>query len=321
MKPIAIFVALAGFAFAPLSHAQQYPTKPVRIVVTFGGGGAAEIYSRLIGQHLTDMWEQTVLAEPRPGANGIIATEIVARAPADGYTLLAGVDGTHTINPSFYRKLPYDAVKDFAPITQLFLAPLIVSVHPSLPAKSMKELAAFAKTRPGAVAFASAGHGNAGHLAGELFAQMAGVKLTHVPYKGGAPAMIALMSGEVPVLFGNAANAMPLIKSGKFRPLAVTTRERLPNAPDLPTVAESGFPGYEAGTWTGFFAPARTPPEVVAKIARDSAQVIRRPDVREHMARSGLIPVGNTPEEFTALMKSEAAKYAKLIQQLGISAD
>jgi tripartite-type tricarboxylate transporter receptor subunit TctC len=185
----------------------------------------------------------------------------------------------------------------------------------------MKELAAFARARPGEVTFSSAGHGNAGHLAGELFAQMAGVKFTHVPYKGGALAMTALISGEVPLLFGNAANAMPLIKSGRFRPLAITTRSRMPSVPDLPTVAESGYPGYEAGTWTGLFAPARTPPEIVAKIARDAAQVIRRPDVREHMARSGLLPVGNTPEEFTAVMKTESARYAKLIQRLGISAD
>ena len=300
--------------------AQAYPSKPVRIVVTFGGGGAAEVYSRIIGQHLTEMWGQTVLADPRPGANGIIATEIVARAPADGYTLLAGVDGTHTINPSFYRKLPYDAVRDFVPITQMFLAPLVVSVHPSVPVKNMKELVAFAK-RSGPVAFGSAGHGNAGHLAGEAFAQIAGIKLTHVPYKGGAPAMTALVSGEIPLLFGNAANAVPLIKSGKFRAIAITTKQRAESVPDLPTVAESGFPGYEAGTWTGLFAPAKTPPDIVAKIARDSIQVIRRPDVREHMIRSALIPVGNTPEEFTALMKTESARYAKLIQQLGIHAD
>ena len=301
--------------------AQTYPTKPVRIVVTFGGGGAAEVYSRIIGQHLTEMWGQQVIADPRPGANGIIATEIVARSAPDGYTLLAGVDGTHTINPSFYRKLPYDALRDFVPLTQMFIAPLVVSVHPSMPVKNMKEFVAFAKPRPGQIAFGSAGHGNAGHLAGELFAQVAGIKLTHVPYKGGAPAMTALMSGEIPALFGNAANAVPLIRSGKFRALAITTRQRVEAVPDLPTVAESGFPNYEAGTWTGLFAPAKTPPDVVAKIARDAAQVIRRPDVREHMTRAALIPVGSTPEEFTAMMKAESARYARLIQQLGIHAD
>ena len=301
--------------------AQAYPTKPVRIVVTFGGGGAAEVYSRIIGQHLTEMWGQQVIADPRPGANGIIATEIVARSAPDGYTLLAGVDGTHTINPSFYRKLPYDAVRDFVPLTQMFIAPLVVSVHPSMPVKNMKEFVAFAKTRPGQIAFGSAGHGNAGHLAGELFAQVAGIKLTHVPFKGGAPAMTSLMSGEIPALFGNAANAVPLIKSGRFRALAITTRQRVEAVPDLPTVAESGFPNYEAGTWTGLFAPAKTPPDVVAKIARDAAQVIKRADVREHMTRSALIPVGSTPEEFTAMMKAESARYARLIQQLGIHAD
>jgi tripartite-type tricarboxylate transporter receptor subunit TctC len=323
MKFIAVYllIACALFTGAHCSAQSAYPTKPVRIVVTFGGGGAAEIYSRLIGQHLTEMWGPAVLADPRPGANGIIAAEIVARAPADGYTLLAGVDGTHTINPSFYRKLPYDAVRDFAPITQMFLAPLVVSVHPSMSVRNMKELAAFARARPGDVTFSSAGHGNAGHLAGELFAAMAGIKLTHVPYKGGALAMTALVSGEVPVLFGNAANAMPLIGSGKLRALAVTTKQRMSSLPDLPTVAESGFPSYEAATWTGLFAPARTPPDIVAKIARDAAQVIRRQDVREHMTRAGLIPVGNTPEEFTALMKAEAARYAALIQKLGIRAD
>ena len=323
MKILACHLVVASvLLYGAHAYAQGgFPTKPVRIVVTFGGGGAAEIYSRLIGQHLTEMWGQTVLADPRPGANGIIATEIVARAPADGHTLLAGVDGTHTINPSFYRKLPYDAVRDFAPITQMFLAPLVVSVHPSMTVRNMKELAAFARSRPREVTFSSAGHGNAGHLAGELFAAMAGIKLTHVPYKGGALAMTALISGEVPVLFGNAANAMPLISSGKFRALAVTTKQRMPALPDLPTIAESGFPAYEAATWTGLFAPARTPPDIVSKIARDAAQVIRRPDVREHMTRSGLIPVGNTPEEFTALMKTEAARYAALIRKLGISAD
>jgi tripartite-type tricarboxylate transporter receptor subunit TctC len=323
VKVLTAVVSIACAAlFIAVCHAQStYPTKPVRIVVTFGGGGAAEIYSRLIGQHLTEMWGQQVLADPRPGANGIIATEIVARAPADGYTLLAGVDGTHTINPSFYRKLPYDAVRDFVPLTQMFLAPFIISVHPSMPVKNMKELAAFARARPGEVTFGSAGHGNAGHLAGELFAAMAGIKLTHVPYKGGAPAMTALLSGEIPLLFGNAANAMPLIGSGRLRAIAVSTKQRLPVLPNIPTIAESGFPAFEAGTWTGLFAPARTPPEIVAKIARDAAQVIRRSDVREHMQRAGLIPVGNTPQEFAAVMKVEAARYAELIHKLGIRAD
>lgn len=302
-------------------HAQPvYPTKPVRIVVTFAGG-AAEIYSRIVGQHLHEMWGQPILVDPRPGANGIIATEIVARAPADGYTLLAGVDGTHTINPSFYRKLSYDAVRDFAPITQIFLAPLIVVVHPSLPVKTVKELAAFAKGRPGDITFASPGTANSGHLAGELFAVMAALKLTHVPYKGGAQALTALISGEVSLLFSNAANSVPFIKTGKFRALAITTRQRVASLPDLPTVAESGFPDYDAGTWTALFAPSRTPREIVAKIARDAAQVIRRPDVSEHMTRQGLVPVGNTPEEFAAIMKTESARYANLIWRLGIRAD
>lgn len=315
---LGLFLALGLAAGA---HAQtRYPAKPVRIVITFAGG-AAEIYARVVGQRLNEIWGQPVIIDPRPGANGILATEIVARAAPDGYTLLAGVDGTHTINPSFYRKLPYDAVRDFAPISQIFLAPLIVVVHPSLPVKSMRELAAFARARPGQLTFSSPGTGNSGHLAGELFAIMAGVKLTHVPYKGGAQALVALMSGEVSLLFSNAGNSVPYLKTGKFRALAITTRERIAALRDLPTVAESGFPGFEAGTWTGFFAPAGTPREIVNRIARDVAQVVRRPDVREHMASQGLVAVGNTPEQFGEAMKAETARYAKLIRQLGIRAD
>ena len=320
MNVFAVLIALAGLALAPLTHAQQYPAKPVRIVVTFGGGGAAEIYSRLIGQHLTEMWGQPVLADPRPGANGIIATEIVARAPADGYTMLAGVDGTHTINPSFYRKLPYDAVKDFAPITQMFLAPLIVSVHPSIPVKNMKELAAFARPRPGEVAFSSAGHGNAGHLAGELFKAMAGIHIVAISYASSSQEIAELVAGQVQLTINSPAAVMGQVKLGKLRALAVTTVEASPLAPGLPTVA-STLPGYESDTSYGIFAPAKTPAAIIHRLNQEIVRVLTTAQSKERLFNSGLEVVGSSPEQYATTIKSEIVKWGKVIKDGGIKVE
>ena len=296
------------------------PNKPIRFLVPFIGG-VADVYARIIGQKLTEAWGQPVVIDNRPGAGGLIATEIAVQAPANGYTVLIGIDGTFTINPSLYRKLPYDPVKDFVPITQVLIAPLILVSLPSLPAQSVKELIALEKSKPGQFNYGSPATGNAGHLAGEMFNSMTGTKFVHVPYKGGASAVTALLTGEVTLVFSNAGVALPYVKAGRLRALAVSSRQRLPVMPDLPTIAEAGVPGYEAGTWTGVFSRAGTPRDIQEKLTDKIISIVRRPEIQEGMINQGIIPVGNTPQEFAAYMKVEAASYAKVIRELGIRAD
>ena len=323
MKLIALLAALAGLALAPLSHAQQYPTKPVRIVVTFGGGGAAEIYSRLIGQHLTEMWGQTVLADPRPGANGIIATEIVARAPADGYTLLAGVDGTHTINPSFYRKLPYDAVKDFAPITLIASVPNIFISHPSFPPRTMKDVVAIAKRQPGKIVYASSGTGTSQHLSVELLKSLARIDMVHVPYKGATPAVQAVLGGEAPLSCPSlpSAGIAQHIAAGRLVGLAVTGAKRAPTVPNVPTMIESGFPTFDVVTWFGVLAAGGTPPDVVAKLNAEIIRVLGMPAVRERLAGQGIDIMTSTPAQYLDYIKSESVRWAKVVKEAGAKLD
>ena len=306
----------AGSAFAQ-SAAKDYPRKPIRFLVPFVAG-VSDIYARLIGQKLTESWGQPVIIDNRPGAGGMIGAELAAKAPPDGYTLLIGIDGTQTIAPSLYRDLPYDPVKDFAPITQIYLAPFILVVLPSLPPNSVRELIEYAKARPGQLNYGSPATGNAGHLAGELFQSMTGTRMVHVPYKGGAMALTGLLGSEVSMVFSNAALALPQVEAKRLKALGVSTLQRVPALPDVPTIAEAGVPGYEGATWSGVFVRADTPREIVGKLTTEILRILRTPEVRTSTIKQGLIPVVSTPEQFAAYMKAEAARYAKVIKDAGI---
>jgi tripartite-type tricarboxylate transporter receptor subunit TctC len=316
---IAVAAALAAAAAGAL--AQEFPVRPVKLVVPQSAGGGADILARTIGQKLSEAWGQSVVVDNRPGAAGIIGTEAVAKAPADGYTLLMGAISTHAINKSLYAKLPYDPVKDFAPVTLVATAPLLVVGHPSVPAGSTRELIALAKAKPGQLFFGSAGSGNSTHLAGELFKTMANVDLVHVPYKGATPAETDLIGGQVSVMFTSILSGLPHAKAGKMKALAVTSARRSSIAPDLPTVAETGLPGYDVNPWYGVFAPAGTPRDVVAKIHRDVVRALQLPDVKQRFATLGAEPVGNTTEQFAAFVDAEIAKWAKVVGDSGARAD
>ena len=305
---------------AQARDAGSYPDRPIRILVPFIGG-VADVYARVIGQGLQEKWGQPVIIDNRPAAGGLVAAETAAKAGPDGYTLLIGIDGTMTINPSLYAKLPYDPVKDFIPITQVLLAPLILVVHPAMPVKSVKELVALARAKPGQLNYGSPATGNSGHLAGEAFKIMTGTDIVHVPYKGGAGALNALLGREVNLVFSNAGLALAHVKAGRLRALAVSTTKRIPALPDVPTVAEAGVPGYAAGTWTGIFARAGTPAPIFAKLEQEIIGILRRPEVQETLTSQGLVPVASSSKEFAAYMKQEAAEYAKLIKGLGIRAE
>ncbi|MPZ46923.1 MAG: tripartite tricarboxylate transporter substrate binding protein [Betaproteobacteria bacterium] len=309
--------ALALSISAVATHAQTYPQRVVRFVVPGPPGGATDILARTVGQKLTEAWGQPVIVDNRTGASGIIGTEYAARAAPDGYTLLMGHSGTHAINVSLRKTLPYHPVKDFAPITLVATAPNILLVHPSLPAKSVKELIALAKGRPRDLTYASAGVGFSQHLAGELFATMAGIKMLHVPYKGSAPALTDVIAGNVLLMFPNIPASLPHIQSGRLRALGVTALERSSVVPQVPTIAESGLPGYEAIAWFGVFAPAGLASDLVARLNADIVRILTQPEVRERITRLGADPVGNTPEQFGQYVQKEITKWAKVIKDSG----
>jgi len=295
----------------------MYPTRPVRMIVAVPPGGPADTLARLVGPRLGEALGQTVVIDNRPGANGIIAYEMAARAAPDGYTFVLVAAGV-AINPSLYRKVPYDPVKDFAAITQGIAVPNILIVHPSVPATSVRELVSVAKARQGELTFASAGNGTSGHLALELFRQSAKIDVVHVPYKGGGPALAEVIAGQVQALFSIALAATPQVKAGKVRALAISSADRSPVAPDLPTIAESGFPGFEVIGWFGWLAPAATPKEVVARLNRDIVSVLKQPEVRERLAGMSTVPVGNTSAQFGDFIRAERDKWGKVIRQAGI---
>jgi tripartite-type tricarboxylate transporter receptor subunit TctC len=298
--------------------AQGYPSKPIRLVVPYPPGGPLDIMARAIGQKLTEAWSQPVVVDNRAGAGGNIGADLVAKSPADGYTLLMGAVATHAINPTLYGKIPYDPVKDFSPVALVAQVPNILVVNPSVPAKNVKELIELARARPGTLNFGSGSTGSTGHLAGELFNTMAGVKMVHIPYKGGAPAMADLLAGQVQLMFDNLANALPNVKAGRLRALAVTTRARSPAVPDLPTIAESGLPGFDLTTWFGVMVPDGTPPEIVTKLNAEIVRALNAKDMRERLEKMGAeVPSQNTPEHFAAFIRSEAAKYAKVVKDSG----
>lgn len=299
------------------AKAENYPARPVRWIVPFPPGGAADIVSRAIGVKLSETWGQQVVMDNRPGAGGNLGIEIASRASPDGYTLVI-VPATFTTSPSLQRHLPYDPAKDFMPVTLASSSALILVVHPSLKAASVRELIALAKSRPGQLNYASSGIGASAHLAAELFKTMAGVNIVHVPYKGQPPAMLDLISGQVQMMFPNAPVALPHLRAGKLRALAVTTLKRSSILPELPTMAESGLAGFEVNQWSGLMVPAGTPKAIIAKLHDDIARALELPDVRKNLTSLGFDPVGSTPEEFSAYIRSEIRKWAKVIADAGI---
>lgn len=318
--------ALAGFGFSLLTlvggHAlaQNYPAGPVRIIVPFPAGGGVDTTGRLIGQKLTEALGKQFVIDNRPGANGMIGSEIAAKSPKDGYTLL--VNGANFVTtPSLYKKTTYDPIREFDPVSLVALAPNVLVVHLSLPVKSVKELAALARARPGQVNFAGSGSGSTPHLAAELFNTLANVKMVHVPYRGTGPAIAGLMSGEASVMFMPTTNAVPLVKSGRLRALAVTSTQRLPALPELATVAESGLKGYESSQWYGVLAPAGTPADILNTLNSHIMKIMQIPEMKQRMTDSGSVAVGSTREAFAAHLREEFAKWAKVIKQSGAQVD
>ncbi len=299
------------------SAARDYPKRPVRIIVPQTAGASTDFTARLVAQRLYERLGQTFVVDNRPGAGSITGTDLVVKAAPDGHTLLV-VASSIAINPALRKDLPFDPVRDLGPITQLASFPNIIVVHPSQPAKSVSELIQLAKSRPGQLNVAHSGIGTGTHLSAELFRSMTGVQWTHIPFKGGAPAITATIGGEVQAMFATMPSALPHVRTGKLRGLAVTTPRRSPSAPDIPSVAEAGVPGYEASPWNGMFAPARTPKPVIARLNREVVAIMRTADMRDRLAHEGAEPVGNTPEEFAAVMKAESAKWAKVIREAGI---
>lgn len=304
-----------------LAFAQSYPNKPVRMVVPFPPGGTTDILARAVGQKLSESWGQLVVIDNRPGAGGNIGTDIVAKSAPDGYTLLMGTVGTHSINASLYAKLPFDPINDFVPVTLVASVPNVLVVNSTVDSKSVKDLIALAKSKPGQLTFASSGNGTSIHLAGELFKSMTGTAMLHIPYKGSAPAITDLLGGQTNMMFDNLPSAMPHIKSGKLRALAVTSASRSPALPDTPTIAETGISGYEASSWFGVLAPAGTPKEVVARIHADIVKALSAPEIKERLSGQGAEPVGNTPEQFAQHIKTETVKWAKVVKDSGAKVD
>lgn len=325
--PIARRTLLAGLAVAaagalPLAAgAQNYPTKPVTIVVPFSAGGTTDILARIVGQALSAELGQSVVIDNRAGAGGNIGGALAAKAPADGYTLFMGTVGTHAINAALYKKMPFDPVKDFAPLTRVANVPNLLVAHPQQPFKTVKELIDYAKAHPGAVNFGSSGSGSSIHLSGELFKSMAKVDMVHVPYKGSAPAVTDLLGNQIAIMFDNMPSAIQHVRAGKLRPIAVTTARRSPELPDVPTIAEAGVPGYEATSWFGMFAVAGTPKPVLERLNAALAKVLKQPEVVAKIKEQGGETISETPEQFAAFIQAESAKWGRVVKESGATAN
>ena len=315
-----VLIIVAGLAASLLAAAAlaQYPEKPIRLIVPFAAGGGNDSVARLVGKRVSDSLGQQLVIDNRPGAGGVLGAELAAKAAPDGYTLFLGGVGSHAINPNLSDSLPYDPIRDFAPVALLAQAPLVLVVHPSVPADSFKAFVALARSRPGQLNYASNGNGSSSHLAAVMFGSMTGVDMVHVPYKGLSPALTDLLSGRVQLMFSSVVAILPHIKSEKLRGLAVTGSRRLPSMPDLPTIAESGLPGYEASSWYGVLAPAGTPREIVVKLNAEFVKALAQPEVRTSLLAEGAEPVGGTPEQFAAHIRYEKERLGKLIREAKI---
>ncbi len=305
-------------ASAAVDAASNYPARPIRMVVPFPPGGATDILARVVGKRLTETWGQSVIVDNRPGAGGTLGANLVAKGNADGYSLLMGTNATHAIAPSLYTSLPYDALKDFAPITLVAIVPQVVVVHPSVAAKNISELVALAKEKPGALNFSSAGQGTPGHLGMELFKMMTGTNMVHVPYQGGAPGLAAVAGGQVQFMADNMNSALPFIQAGRVRAIAVTSLKRSGALPELPTIAEQGVAGFDSGSWFGMFAPTGTPPAIVAKLHAETVKALQLPEVRQTLAQQGAEVGANTPGQFSDLIRHDIARWAKVVKAAGV---
>ena len=322
MRFTAAVIVICASALAPtIAEAQSWPNRPVRLISPFAPGGGADITSRAIAQKLSTTLGQQVVVENRGGAGGMIGVDMAAKAPADGYTMVLGTIGPIAINPSLYKKMTYDPMRDLIPVSQAANALNVLVVHPSLPAKNVKEMIAIAKARPGQMNYGSSGPGATDHLAGELFNVLAGVKMVHVPYKGGAPAMLDLVAGNVQVVFSTVSTAVAAMDSKRVRPLAMTGNQRFELMPDLPTVAEAGLKGFEVNNWYGVFLPSGTSKEIVAKLNVEVVKALAAPDVKKRLIEAGIVATSSSPEGFTSYVKAEAAKWAKVIKEAGITVE
>jgi tripartite-type tricarboxylate transporter receptor subunit TctC len=314
-------LAIAIAAVATGALAQPYPSKPVKLVAPSTPGDAPDVIARLVADKLSTALGQQVVVENRPGAGGVVGSDYVAKAAPDGYTLIMGNAGSHGINAAVYAKLPYDIQRDFAPVSQVAVAPNVMVINPSLPASTVAEFIAYAKANPGKLSYASGGNGSSAHMSMELFKSMSGIDIQHVPYKGSSPALTDVVSGQVVAFIGNMPPTVPLIKAGKLRALAVTTKSRSALMPELPTIAEAGLPGFETVAWFGVLAPAGTPPEIVNRLSAEIAKIAKSPEIRERLVAMGAEPVGSTPEEFKAVIDRDIAKWKPLAQKVNIRID
>ncbi len=317
---LALLVIAMAVSGAALSQ-QRYPSRPVRLILPFTAGSAVDVLGRLYAQHMSEGWSQQVIVDNRAGANGIIGMELIARAPPDGYTIGMGNVATLAINSSMYAKLPYDALRDYAPVSYTAAIANCLIVHPSLPATSVKELVALAKARPGQLNYGSGGVGSAQHIPMELLKSMTGINVVHVAYKGITPAFNDLLAGQVPMLFASVANALPHHRTGRLRILGTTGTKRTSATPDLPTIAEAGVPGYEGDSWTGIIAPAGTPPDVVARLNAEAVRVSQLAEVRDKLVSLGFEGVGSTPEALASLIRNDTARLGKVVRDAGIRAE
>ena len=316
--------ALALVVLSPAAvtvHAQSYPAKPIRLIVPFPPGGGTDLVARAIAPKLMETGGIQLIVDNRPGGGTVVGAELAAHAAPDGYTIFMGTNTSHAINPNLYPKLSYDAVRDFQPITKIASIPYILVVHPSLPVRTVKDLVALAKARPGLLNFASSGNGTPGQLAGVMLNEAAGIEMVHIPYKGSAPALTALVSGETQLIFSSLTSTLPLVKSGRLRAIAMTSAKRSPINPNMPTIAESGYPGFEAITWYGLFLPAGAPPAIVARLNTEFVKVLSANDFKAWLMDQGADAAPGTPDEFAAFVKSEIARYAPLIKKAGMRPD
>jgi len=322
MRPatyLCALLALGGWQAGCFAQS-AFPTKPIRIISPFAAGGGNDAFLRTLAPKLTENLKQQIIVDTRAGANGIVGTELAARAAPDGYTLVL-IPSNHTVNATLYAKLPYDSIRDFTPVSLAGSSPLVVAVHPSLPVKSIKDLITFAKARPAQLTYGSAGVGSSGHLAGVLFDSLAGTSLTHIPYKGMSIAITDLIGGQVSLTFGTSLSVVPQVRNGRLRALATTGKERMLALPDVPTVAETGVGGYEAGLWYGFVGPARIPADIVRRLNAEIAAVLALPDIRERLLSQGVEARSTTPEEFARLLVSDVARWAVVVKRAGLRAE